>query len=228
MMRPLHATLRWSGKDRSQFASRVVEPRAVVTVHRPPGTGSFFGRFNRCARLTREGRKMCLSPCGRDFGGHVVSAAKIGTVRVNGYRGPRGTVPFSRRQSLISGGRENWDSPRERLPGAEGDSPIFAAAKPDFGGHVVSAGKIGTVPVNDLRGSVRSHHSRGSSRGSTPRRLTHPTMLARLQHNRSSCYHRPWRSSTYGRHTRISLGVRLKRPTYRGGRICGITYGSRS
>ena len=36
----------------------------------------------------------------------------------------------------------------DEVVAAEGDSPIFAAAKPDFGGHVVSAAKIGTVPVN--------------------------------------------------------------------------------
>ncbi len=51
-----------------------------VTVHRPPGTGSFFGRFNRCATFDARRPKNVPVPLR-----------------------PRGTVPFSRRQSLISG-----------------------------------------------------------------------------------------------------------------------------
>ena len=51
-----------------------------VTVHRPPGTGSFFGRFNRCATFNARRPKNVPVPLR-----------------------PRGTVPFSRRQSLISG-----------------------------------------------------------------------------------------------------------------------------
>ncbi len=35
-----------------------------VTVHRPPGTGSFFGPLDGRAASARRGRKMCLSPCG--------------------------------------------------------------------------------------------------------------------------------------------------------------------
>jgi len=35
-----------------------------VTVQRSPGTGSFFGPFRCRAAPARQGRKMCLSPCG--------------------------------------------------------------------------------------------------------------------------------------------------------------------
>ena len=68
-----------------------------VTVHRPPGTGSFFGRFQRRATRKAHGRKMCLSPCGRGGQSHF-----------------RGDNTFSRGPRRPR--RENWDSPRERLP----------------------------------------------------------------------------------------------------------------
>jgi len=67
-----------------------------VTVHRPPGTGSFFGQFDRRATWTRQGRKMCLSPYGRGGQSHF-----------------RGGKAYS--QVVRHLRRENWDSPRERL-----------------------------------------------------------------------------------------------------------------
>jgi len=74
----------------------MLRPNVVLTVHRPPGTGSFFGRFDPYPASTRGGRKMCLSPCGRGGQSHF----RDGKAYSQGPRRLR---------------RENWDSPRERL-----------------------------------------------------------------------------------------------------------------
>jgi hypothetical protein len=44
------------------FILAIVPRSPGVNVHRPPGTGSFFGPSRSVGRPWREGRKMCLSP----------------------------------------------------------------------------------------------------------------------------------------------------------------------
>ena len=103
-------------------------------------------KAEKCAcPLAAEGDSPIFAAAKPDFGGHVVSAAKIGTVPVNG----EGDSPIFAAAKPDFGGHVVSAAKIGTVPvNGEGDSPIFAAAKPDFGGHVVSAAKIGTVPVN--------------------------------------------------------------------------------
>jgi len=85
-------------------------PFGLVTVRRPPGTGSFFGRFDRCATWTRQGRKMCLSPCGPEGQSHFRSGKAYS-------QGPRRLRRENRDENLVEplrGSRVREPSPRVR------------------------------------------------------------------------------------------------------------------
>jgi len=69
------------------------------------------------------------------------------------FTGRRGLAHFS--AGLIVALRERAKAEKCACPlAAEGDSHIFAAAKRILKGHIVSAAKIGTVPVNGYAAAI--------------------------------------------------------------------------